>query len=62
MWLQQYWGIELRPCHGTVCAHWQKKKPHNNRETFKEAKKLSEVQAERKKVPAMGKDGCEHQR
>lgn len=59
MWLQQGPGeSNHRPCHGGVCAHWQKKKKG---ETFKEAKKPSEEQAEREKVPAMGKDGCEQQ-
>lgn len=44
---------------GRVCAHWQKEKKRG--ETFKEAEKPSEEQAETEKVPAMGKDGCEQQ-
>lgn len=39
----------------------EKKKKKKKGETFKEAKKPPQEQAEREKVPAMGKGGCEQQ-
>lgn len=57
MWLQQGSGKSNHPHggHGLCTLAKEKKKG----ETFKEAKKPSEEQAEREEVPAMGKDECE---